>query len=75
MGAPRLAPAATAVLETVSGSLDRVVDELDRALALETGERDNMGRARGALASLREQVARAAGAAHVVVDSYGAARD
>jgi hypothetical protein len=55
--------------------LDQAVAELDRTLALETGERDNMGRARGALASLREQVARASGAAHVVVDSYGAARD
>ncbi len=72
MGAPRLAPAAAAALATSSDSLDQSLAELDRALALETGERDDMGRARRALASLREQVARAAGAAHVIVDSYGA---
>lgn len=71
MTAPRLAPAAAAALAGAVASLDHAVAELDRALALETGDQDSMGRARSALASLREQVARASGGAHVIDDSYG----
>jgi hypothetical protein len=75
MDAPRLSPTAATALASASGLLDQAVAELDRALALETGERDDVGRARRALVSLREQAARASGAAHVVADSYGAAHD
>lgn len=75
MDAPRLSPAAATALASASDLLDQAVAELDRTLALETGERDVVGRARRAVVSLREQAARTSGAAHVVADSYGADHD